>query len=157
MLTNRMPGVLNSSLVEARTNEKSKGKRPASSPPACVPAKTPRVRESKAKSSTSASADSHDCQALYDSVLHSQDDNSGLEATRSGDEDEFLSELAKEYESDDTVGENLKSEQLAKLVKKIFRCKLSEKLSKSALRKKRDLQTARQLSLRKLTLAFGED
>ena len=135
MLTNRLPGALNSPLVEARTNGKSKGKRPASSPPAGVPAKKSRVGESEAKSSTSASDDSHDCQALYDSVLHSQDDNSGLEATRSGDEDEFLSELVKEYESDDTVGENLKSEQLTKLVNKMFRCKLSEKTLKERLEK----------------------
>ena len=135
MSTNRLPGALNSPLLEARTNGKSKGKRPASSPPAGVPAKTSRVGESEAKSSTSASADSHDCQTLYDSVLHSQDDNSGLEATRSGDEDEFLSELVKEYESDDTVGENLKSEQLAKLVNKMFRCKLSEKTLKERLEK----------------------
>ena len=46
-------------------------------------------------------------------VLHSQDDNSGLETTRSGDEDELFSDFVKEYESHDTVGENLKSEQLA--------------------------------------------
>lgn len=134
VLTNRLPGVLNSPLVEARTNEKSKGKRPVSSPPAGVPARKSRVRESATKSSTSASADSHDCQALYDSVLHSQGDNSGLEATRSGDEDEFLSELVKDYESDNTVGENLKSEQL-KLVNKMFRCKLSEKTLKERLEK----------------------
>ena len=49
------------------------------------------------------------------------------------DEDEFLSELVKEYESDDTVGNSLKSEQLAKLVNKMFRCKLSEKNLKDCL------------------------
>ena len=75
----------------------------------------------------SASANSNDRQALYDSVLHSKDDESEHETTRSGDEDEFLSELVKEYESDDTVGDSLKSEQLAKLVNKMFRCKLSKK------------------------------
>ena len=51
----------------------------------------------------SASADSNDCQALYDSVVNSKDDDSEHETTRSGDEDELLSELVKEYESDDTV------------------------------------------------------
>ena len=39
----------------------------------------------------------------------------------------------KEYESDDTVGDSLKSEQLAKLVNKMFRRKLSEKHLKDRL------------------------
>ena len=116
-------------------NKQSKEKRPASSSPAGVPAKKSRVRESDAKSPSSASADSNDCQALYDSVLHSQDVNSGLQTTLSGDEDEFLSELVKEYESDDTFGENLKSEQLTKPVNKTFRCKLSDKTLKERLEK----------------------
>ena len=50
MLTNRLPGVLNSPPVEAGKNEKSKRNWPASSPPAGVPAKKSRVRESEAKS-----------------------------------------------------------------------------------------------------------
>ena len=108
MFSNRLPGVLNSPLVEARTNENSKGKRRS----AGVPTKKSRG-ESEEKSSKSVPADSHACQAPYDSALHSQDDNSGLETTRSGDEDEFFSDFVKEYESDDTVGKNLKSEQLA--------------------------------------------
>ena len=33
----------------------------------------------------------------------------------------------KEYEPDDTIGESYKSEKLAKLVDKMFRCKLSKK------------------------------
>ena len=81
----------------------------------------------------SASADSNDRQALYNSVLNSKDDESEHRTTRSSDEDEFLLELMKEYESDDTVGDNLKSEQLAKLVNKTFRCKLSEKNLKDCL------------------------
>ena len=49
-----------------------------------------------------------------------------------GDEDDFLSELVEEYESD-TVGDSLKNEKLAKLVNKMFRCKLSEKNLKIGL------------------------
>ena len=138
MLANRPPtaGDLNNSpLVEAQRNEQCNGKRPASSPPAGVSAKKSRVREGEAKSSMSASVDSYDFQTLCDSVLHSQDDNSGLEITRSGDEDEFSSELVKEYESNDRVGENRKSEQLAKLVNKMFCWKLSEKNLKDRLEK----------------------
>lgn len=136
LLTKSLPGPLNSSLVEEKRNEKGKGKRPASSAADAVPAKKSRAnddKESKAKNSMSASADSNDRQALYDSILNSKDDGLELETTRSGDEDEFLSELVKEYESDDTVGDNLKSEQLAKLVNKMFRCKLSEKNLKDRL------------------------
>ena len=61
----------------------------------------------------SASTDSNERQGLYDSVLNSKDDESEHETTRSGDEDEFILELVKEYESDDTVADGLKSEQLA--------------------------------------------
>ena len=102
----------------------------------------------------SASADLNDRQALYNSVLDSKDDESEHETTRSGDEDELLSELVKEYESDDTVGDSLKSAQLAKLVNKMFRCKFSEK--KIAWKGKRGLQTVRQLSLRRSIQASGE-
>ena len=81
----------------------------------------------------SASADLSDRQALYNSVLNSKDDESEHETTRSGDEDELHSELVKEYESNDTVGDSLKSAQLAKLVNKMFRCKFSEKNLKDRL------------------------
>jgi len=90
-------------------------------------------KESGALNSMSASADSNNRQALYDSVLNSKDDESEHETTRSGDEDKFLSELVKEYEFEDTVGYCLKSEPLAKLVNKMFRCKLSEKNLKDRL------------------------
>ena len=136
LLTKSLPGPLNSSLAEEKRHEKGKGKRPASSAANAVPAKKSRAtddKESGAKNSMSASADSNDRQALYDSVLNSKDDESEHETTRSGDEDELLSELVKEYESDDTVGDSLKSEQLAKLVNKMFRCKLSEKNLKDRL------------------------
>ena len=136
LLTKSLPGPLNSSLAEEKRHEKGKGKRPASSAVNAVPAKKSRAtddKESGAKNSMSASADSNDRQALYDSVLNSKDDESEHETTRSGDEDELLSELVKEYESDDTVGDSLKSEQLAKLVNKMFRCKLSEKNLKDRL------------------------
>ena len=52
---------------------------------------------------------------LFTTVFNNKDDESEHGTTRSGDEDEFLVELVKEYESDDTVADNLKSE-LAKLV-----------------------------------------
>ena len=66
-------------------------------------------------------------------LLNSKNDKSEESTTRSGDEDDFLSELVKEYESDDTVVESLENEKLAKLVDKMFRCKLSEKNLKDRL------------------------
>ena len=60
-------------------------------------------------------------------MLNNNSDELEQNSTRSGDEDDFLSELVKEYESDDIVGESLENEKLAKLVDKMFRCKLSEK------------------------------
>ena len=125
-LTKNLPGPLNSSLAEEKRYEKGKGKWPASSAANAVPAKKSRATEDKesgARNSMSASADSNDRQALYDAVVNSKDDESEHETTRSGDEDEVLSELVKEYESDDTVGVSLKSEQLAQVVNKMFRCK----------------------------------
>ena len=93
LLTKSLPGPLNSSLAEEKRHEKGKGKRPASSAANAVPAKKSRAtddKESGAKNSMSASADSNDRQALYDSVLNSKDDESEHETTRSGDEDELL-------------------------------------------------------------------
>ena len=139
VLTKSLPGPLNCSLVKQKRHERGKGKRPVSSASNAVPAKTSRAtddKESGAKNSMSASTDSNDRQALYDSVLNSKDDESEHETTHSGDEVERLSELVKAYESDNTVGASLKSEQLAKLVNKMFRCKLSEKNLKDRLDKK---------------------
>jgi len=109
------------------------GKRPASKSPNAVPAKKAKDKDSEAGSSMSASDQSTECEILYDSVLNSKNDESEENTTRSGDEDDFLSELVKEYEYDDTVGESLENEKLAKLVDRMFRCKLSEKNLKDRL------------------------
>ena len=110
-----------------------KGKWRASKPPNAAPAKKAKVNDGEVGSSMSASDQSTDYEMLYDSVLNSGNDESEQNTTRSGDEHEFLSELVKEYESDDTVGESLENEKLAKLVDKMFRCKLSEKNLKDRL------------------------
>ena len=136
LLTKSLPGPLNSSLAEEKQHKKGKGKRPVSSAANAVPAKKSRATDDKeggAKNFMSASAGSNDRQALYDSVPNSRDDKSEHESTCSGDEDELLLELVKEYKSNDTVGASLKSKQLAKLVNKTFRCKLSQKNLKDRL------------------------
>ena len=98
-----------------------KGKRPASKPPNAAPAKKAKVNDGEAGSSMTASDQSTDCEMLYHSVLNN------------GNDEIPLSELVKEYKSDDTVGESLENEKLAKLVDKMFRCKLSEKNLKDRL------------------------
>ena len=128
-LTKSLPELINS----PRGETKDKGKRPASKSPNAVPAKKAKNKDGEARSSTSASDQSTDCEKLYDSVLNNNSDESEQNTTRSGDEDDFLSELVKEYESDDIVGESLENEKLAKLVDKMFRCKLSEKNLKDRL------------------------
>ena len=136
LLTNAILGLTKSLpnlLPPPRGETKGKGKRPASKSPNAVPAKKAKDKDGEAGSSMSASDQSTDCEILYDSVLNSINDESEQNTTRSGDEDDFLSELVKEYESDDTVGESLENEKLAKLVDKMFRCKLSEKNLKDRL------------------------
>ena len=128
-LTKSLPELINS----PRGETKDKGKRPASKSPNAVPAKKAKNKDGEARSSTSASDQSTDCEKLYDSVLNNNSDESEPNTTRSGDEDDFLSELVKEYESDDIVGESLENEKLAKLVDKMFRCKLSKKNLKDRL------------------------
>ena len=49
------------------------------------------------------------------------------------DEDETLTELQKEYESEDSIGENIKNPQLAKLLSKMFRNRLPDKVLKEKL------------------------
>ena len=128
LLTKSLPGPLNSSLVEEKRHEKGKGKRPASSVASAVPPKKARAKDDKesgAKNSMSASADSNDRQALYDSVLNSKDDES--EPTKPLVVVTRINFSQSSCKSTSPTTLSLKSEQLAKLVNKMFRCKLSEK------------------------------
>ena len=59
----------------------------------------------------SASDQSTDCKMLYKSLLKRKNDESEQNSTRSGDEDEFLLEVGKEYKSDDTLHESFKNEK----------------------------------------------
>ena len=49
------------------------------------------------------------------------------------EEDEILADLEKEYESEDQTGQNIHSPQLAKLLNKMFRNRLPDKLLKEKL------------------------
>lgn len=65
-LTKSLPELINS----PRGETKDKGKRPASKSPNAVPAKKAKNKDGEARSSTSASDQSTDCEKLYDSVLN---------------------------------------------------------------------------------------
>ena len=53
--------------------------------------------------------------------------------SQDSNDDTFLEQLEKEYESDDIVGSKLQHSQLAKLLDKIFRHRMSEKVFKEKL------------------------
>ena len=50
-----------------------------------------------------------------------------------GDEDETLTELQKQYESEDSIGKNIQNPQFAKLLGKMFRNRLPDKVLKEKL------------------------
>lgn len=124
-LTKSLPDLLNPPCEET----KGKGKQLASKSSNTVLAKKAKDKDGEAGSSTSTSHQSTDCEILYDYVLNSKNHELEQNTTRSGDEDDFLSELVKEYES----------EKVAKLVDKMFRCKLSEKNLKDWLERQERL------------------
>jgi len=92
-----------------------------------LPAKKP------AKDSSSSSSDQHeneeDIQTLMDKV---EGEDGDLEAEEP-EEDEILADLEKEYESEDLTGKSIHSPQLAKLLNKMFRNRLPDKLLKEKL------------------------
>ena len=89
----------------------------------------------------SMSEDSSDseCETLLNLVMNSQPststDSGGQQKKDSPniDDDADLRELTKEHESGDSVGAALKSEQLAKLLNKMFRSKMGETILKEKL------------------------
>ena len=117
--------------LPSQGNGKGKGKRPSDDRehPQGLPAKKP------AKESSSSSSDQHtleseeDIQALMDEVAGEDGDLGGEEL----EEDEILADLEKEYESEDQTGQNIHSPQLAKLLNKMFRNRLPDKLLKEKL------------------------
>ena len=70
------------------------------------------------------------------------------------DDDADLRELTKEYESEDSVGVALKSEQHAKLLNKIFRSKMGETTLKKNWRKLRENTRKRDLLMAKMQQAL---
>ena len=76
-----------------------------------------------------------DCNEMIDRILNAgqdHDDKQGPDEEASSD-DEALMELIKEYDSEDVPGESLRSEQLAKLVNKMFRTQMADQAVKDKL------------------------
>ena len=90
------------------------------------------------KRMSSISNDSVDWETMLDTALDSpvafeNDDISSKESVESVDN--LLSELTKEFESEAAVGKKLGNERLPKLINKMFRSKMAEKLLKEKMEK----------------------
>ncbi|PFX20430.1 hypothetical protein AWC38_SpisGene15119 [Stylophora pistillata] len=92
-------------------------------PDVCAPAKS-----KGAKTSGTASTEETNSKAAQNDGLGSDNDKKSPEP-----EDELLNELLREYESDDATGDKLRSEQLTKLLNKMFRSKIAEKTLKDKM------------------------
>ncbi len=121
-LLNKQPSV--SGATSSPNTLKRKGNE---SDVSCPPAKK---HASQAASSMSTNPHEEDeREGLLNQLLNS---NAPSEDVEPGDcepeaEDELLSELNKEYESEDSVGDEIANTQLAKLVAKMFRSKMADK------------------------------
>ena len=110
------------------SQEKGKGKGKRLHNQHDLPAK--KVAKDNSSSSSEPHAESEDdLQTLMDRVA---DDGGDLEGEEP-EEDEILADLEKEYESEDLTGKNIHSPQLAKLLNKMFRNRLPDKLLKEKL------------------------
>ena len=93
------------------------------------PAKKPAKDGSSSSSDPHALESEEDIQVLMDKVAGEDGDLEGEKP----EEDETLADLEKEYESEDLTGKNIHSPQLAKLLNKMFRNRLPDKLLKDKL------------------------
>ena len=93
----------------------------------CPPAKK---HASQAASAMMANPhDEGECDGLLNQLLNSDAPPEDVDSTdvEQEVEDELLSQLNKEYESEDAVGDEIANTQLAKLVTKMFRSKMADK------------------------------
>lgn len=130
--------MLSQQIQNKESSNTKRGKRSAANQPSnmAAPAKKQKTDLSYSEPPSCSMSDpngSTDCQNLYESVLNSNSDKD--DARSDAEEGDMLVELLKEYESDDAVGEKITSEPLAKLVNKMFRCKLAPKMLKDRMDK----------------------
>ena len=93
------------------------------------PAKKP-AKDSSSSSSALESEETEDIQALMNKVAG---DDGDINEEDDEEEDDILADLEKEYASEDMTGKNINSPQLAKLLSKMFRNRLPDKLLKEKL------------------------
>ena len=110
---------------------KGKGKRPRDDREQQhdLPAKKP-AKDSSSSSSAFESEETEDIQALMNKVAG---DDGDIDEEDDEEEDDILADLEKEYASEDMTGKNINSPQLAKLLSKMFRNRLPDKLLKEKL------------------------
>ncbi|XP_068690137.1 uncharacterized protein [Montipora foliosa] len=72
-------------------------------------------------------SDSEDCQTLMEKNTQEGHDSD------SESEDDILAEMQKEYEAEDSIGKDIQNPQLAKLLGKMFRSRLPDKVLKDKL------------------------
>ncbi|PFX30322.1 hypothetical protein AWC38_SpisGene4874 [Stylophora pistillata] len=99
-------------------------------PDVCAPAKSKGAK-------TSGTASTEETSTAKQNILHSTDCRdefgSGNDKKSPEPEDELLNELLREYKSDDATGDKLRSDQLTKLLNKMFRSKIAEKTLKDKM------------------------
>lgn len=88
---------------------------------------------SDGKSSPETTGNDSDINELQNELLKSNPELSDNENESEDSLDDTLSELQKEYESDDIVGAKLQNKQLAKLVDKMFRHRMPDKALKDKI------------------------
>ena len=92
----------------------------------------PPAKKHASQAASAMMANPHDegeCDGLLNQLLNSDAPPEDVDSTdvEQEAEDELLSQLNKEYESEDAVGDEIANTQLAKLVTKMFRSKMADK------------------------------
>ena len=123
-LTERLDKLEENPSSKRKGKDQRKGKRSSQEPQSEVPAKKPAKGCSRSTSEQNAS-DSEDCQKITQ-VSNESD---------TGSKDEILAEMHKEYEAEDSIGKGIQNPQLAKLLGKMFRSRLLDKLLKDKLKR----------------------
>lgn len=123
-LTNLLTAKQPSTSGEISTSNTLKRENPSDH---CPPAK-----KHASQAASAMVANSHDegeCDGLLNQLLNSDTPPKDVDSTdvEQEAEDELLSQLNKEYESEDAVGDEIANTQLAKLVTKMFHSKMADK------------------------------
>lgn len=127
-LTERLDKLEENPSSKRKGKDQRKGKRSSQEPQSEVPAKEPAKGCSRSMSEQNAS-DSEDCQTLREKITQVSNESD------TENKDEILAEMHKEYEAEDSIGKDIQNPQLAKLLGKMFRSRLLDKLLKDKVKR----------------------